>query len=162
VIDINQWIRDGRRRDLGKKMVTWPVLPQRFWDKVSGNSSGCWNWTGCKCRSYEAFYPRFTLGGTSFPAHKVMYLVTYGDVPEGMEIHHECRNTICVNPNHLRMVTGRENKLMSNGVSAINYRKTHCIRGHELSGDNLIQYDSPTQRKRVCRTCQKMWQERAN
>ena len=157
-MNLEQWLRDGRRDELEKQIVAWKQLPDRFWSKVSGHSSGCWPWIGCRVKSYEAWYPKFTLGGMGFAAHRVMYMMTYGTIPEGMEVHHECRNTVCVNPYHLRVVTGRGNRLLSNGASAINFRKTHCKRGHELSGDNLIQYDNPRY-KRVCRTCQKMWQE---
>src|SRR5271157_5959108 len=35
-----------------------------------------------------------------------------------------------------------------------NTDKTHCIRGHELSGDNLvIKNTSDGERHRICRTC---------
>lgn len=35
------------------------------------------------------------------------------------------------------------------GLAAINARKTHCIRGHELAGSNLAIYSG----KRQCREC---------
>jgi hypothetical protein len=56
-----------------------------------------------------------------------------------------------VNPEHLEVVTCRENVLRGNGHAAVNARKTHCNRGHELTGSNLL-IDVGT-RKRRCREC---------
>lgn len=39
----------------------------------------------------------------------------------------------------------------SNAPSAVNARKTHCPKGHELAGENL--YVKPSDRKRSCRRC---------
>ncbi|MET9957055.1 hypothetical protein ABZ135_36645, partial [Streptomyces sp. NPDC006339] len=41
-------------------------------------------------------------------------------------------------------------------LAAINARKTHCDRGHELTGSNLI---PRAEGKRECRTCTR-WRER--
>jgi hypothetical protein len=159
MIDIFQWLRECRRIELEREIIMWPCLPARFWEKVSMSLSGCWGWTGCLVKSNHLLYPKFTIKGVSFPAHRVMYLMTHGATSRELEIHHECRNTICVNPSHLRAVTGRENRLMSDGVSGVNSRKTHCKRGHALEGDNLIVYLLPRP-KRVCHACQLLWQGR--
>jgi hypothetical protein len=41
-------------------------------------------------------------------AHVVYYEKTWGDVPEGCEVHHDCGERSCVNPHHLVAVTRRE------------------------------------------------------
>lgn len=61
-----------------------------------------------------------------------------------------CCNPACVNPEHLEVVTDRVNILRGTGTAARNARKTHCKRGHPLSGDNLIVEKS---RKRQCHKC---------
>lgn len=58
-------------------------------------------------------------------------------ISDGLQIDHLCRNTWCVNPTHLESVTPKVNTLRSNAQSAINARKTHCNRGHPLSGSNI-------------------------
>ena len=91
--------------------------------------------------------------------HLVSLAIHGVEVPEGMVADHQCRNRCCVNPAHLRIVTPAVNALENNdSVFAINSRKTHCIHGHPLYGENLAivkagRYGGPT---RACITCNPM------
>jgi hypothetical protein len=38
-------------------------------------------------------------------AHKIAYILTFGGVPEGLDLDHLCRNRACINPYHLEPVT---------------------------------------------------------
>jgi len=58
----------------------------------------------------------------------------------------------CVNPQHLRLLTNRENILCGEGIAAKNAVKTHCNREHEYSAENTILYNG----KRRCRICRDM------
>jgi len=42
-------------------------------------------------------------------AHVFAYEVRFGPVPDGLLVDHRCRNTLCVNPEHLRLATGGQN-----------------------------------------------------
>lgn len=44
-----------------------------------------------------------------------MYELLVGPIPEGLTIDHLCRNTMCVNPDHLEPVTHRENLMRGVG-----------------------------------------------
>lgn len=129
-------------------------LYERFWEKVNKNAKlGCWEWTGGKGRDG---YGRFVImrGKRGFPyrAHRVAYEMSIGPIPEGLTLDHLCRNTLCVNPSHLEPVTNGENVLRGFGGSGINRRKTHCIRGHALTEDNI--YRPPRRpHTRQCRKC---------
>ncbi|WP_405965909.1 HNH endonuclease signature motif containing protein [Streptomyces sp. NBC_00723] len=77
-------------------------------------------------------------------AHRVSYRLSVGEIPTATpHIDHLCRNTNCVNPDHLEPVTQTENNRRI-GLS------THCGRGHSLSEDNVYQRPGGT---RECRTC---------
>lgn len=72
----------------------------------------------------------------TYLAHRVMYENCVGPIPEGLVLDHLCRNTICINPDHLEPVTVIENLMRGVGESAKNKRKTHCIRGHKFTPEN--------------------------
>lgn len=78
-----------------------------FWQKVKIFPEGCWEWQGC-CNA--AGYGHFRTSERLFMAHRYAYESIVGVIPLGLEIDHLCRNTRCVNPRHLEVVTHRENR----------------------------------------------------
>lgn len=80
-------------------------VEDRFWQKVD-KSKPCWTWTaGC----FRSGYGSFRFKGVMTGVHRVSYELTHGPIPEGMEIDHKCFNPACVRPDHLRMVTKKQN-----------------------------------------------------
>ena len=82
-------------------------------------------------------------------AHRFSYETLVGPIPEGKILDHLCRVRMCVNPDHLDVVTHGENLRRGFGTTGLRARQTHCIRGHELSGRNVKVYGG----KRYCLTC---------
>jgi hypothetical protein len=120
---------------------------ERFWGKIEiGDESECWLWTD---HIPPMGYGYFSTKGTSRYAHRWSYEQFVGPIPTGLQIDHLCRVRNCVNPHHLEVVTGRVNILRGTSPPALNARKTHCLRGHPYSGDNLRMKRG----KRICRTC---------
>ena len=114
---------------------------------------GCWMWTG---GTDKDGYGLFRINVRDFRAHRYFYEFWHSTrIPEGMVIDHLCNRRRCVNPAHMKVTTNKENVLRSSrGPTAINARKTECIHGHPLSGDNLR--ISP-KGHRSCKTCAQLW-----
>jgi hypothetical protein len=133
------------------------LMPQRLEDnrlefylanRIKVDDNGCWLWTG----QLEATgYVSVCIEYKRQKAHRWFYEQLVSPIPGGLTLDHLCRVRHCVNPAHLEPVTIRENLMRSTSFVAINAKKTHCIRGHELTGENLI-YNQITN-KRNCRTC---------
>lgn len=126
----------------------------RFWAKVAkGGPDECWEWMASENgKGYGLFWD----GQRMVYAHRFVYELEVGPIPEGFVLDHVrdrgCTRRNCVNPAHLEVVTNRENILRGSGASAQHARKTHCRKGHALVGENV--YRAPGQpNKRRCRRC---------
>lgn len=123
--------------------VPLPTAEERFWLDVH-KTDYCWEWVGYL---YDGRYGRFHYDGKMMPAHRYSYMIATGEIPpKHLHIDHLCRNTRCVNPEHLELVTPRENVIR--GVRSRGMR-THCVKGHYLSPDNV----RVERGKRRCLTC---------
>lgn len=122
----------------------------RLFKKIEVSENGCLTWMSAVS---SKGYGQFWLNGRLVYAHRLVWELTHkAQIPDGMQIDHLCGNKRCVSPRHLEVVTPRTNVLRNDGPTAINARKTHCPRGHLLSGENL--YVNPS-RNRLCRTCKR-------
>jgi hypothetical protein len=132
-----------------------PSAVARFWAKID-QSGSCWTWTA---HLNAKGYGQFGVSGRNVKAHRFAYELLVGPIPAGLVIDHLCRNRACCNPDHMEPVTGAVNILRGVGLAAVNARKTKCLRGHPLSGDNLcVRADG----ERECRECRRAWQRAWN
>lgn len=67
---------------------------------------GCLEWTGA---IGPDGYGVISVRGKVRRAHRFSYESSVAPIPEGMQIDHICRNRACINPEHLRPVTHKQN-----------------------------------------------------
>lgn len=126
---------------------------------VVDSTSGCWRVPDLKVRSDG--YLRVSIAGTLGYLHRIFYEHYVGVVPEGFELDHTCHTDDetcrgvgcehrgCVNPDHMDVVTRRENIERSH-VGVVNRSKEECSRGHVYDDENT--YHRPDG-GRDCRVC---------
>lgn len=105
-----------------------------FWQRVEITDS-CWVWKG-RVNSYG-----YGVSGYGRKAHRLAWMLDGRPLAKRKELHHRCRNKLCVNPEHLELMTVEAHRALP--------RKTHCKHGHPLISENLYVYASG----RRCRTC---------
>lgn len=110
----------------------------------------CWLWTGYLT---TRGYGRTSWEGKLRLVHNLIYELQNGKIPAGLEPDHLCPRKNCCRPGHIEPVPHRKNVLRGRAPAAVNARKTHCKRGHQLSGDNL--YDRGPHH-RACRLCHRL------
>ncbi|MFS2051003.1 HNH endonuclease signature motif containing protein [Variovorax sp. Varisp41] len=80
-------------------------IPERMERKiVRVPFSGCWIWMGSAGR-----YGHAHLNGRVVRAHRALFQLAGGTIPDGMELLHSCDIGVCVNPDHLSVGTHQEN-----------------------------------------------------
>lgn len=102
----------------------------------------CWEWN----RKLDRHgYGHFKMDGRDWLAHRAAYHLIKGGIPAGLTIDHLCRNTRCINPDHLEAVTMREN------LRRVPL-KAACPKGHEYSDENTYWHRGV----RNCRACNRL------
>jgi hypothetical protein len=113
-----------------------------FWTKVDAVGP-CWAWTGGRSGGRYGMYRRQY-------AHRIAYEQLVGPIPDGLELDHLCRNTLCVNPDHLEPVTHAENTRRGFGPAGMAARRTHCPHGHPYDAANTYVRATGGRRCRIC------------
>lgn len=108
----SHWAQKNRN----KKLVTLNVkesFEEKIKRQISYNAEGCWIWLGPSTgpgKKKGAGYGQVFFNGKRYMAHRAVYeLYKKTTIPDGMQLDHLCRNTKCVNPEHLEIVDRVEN-----------------------------------------------------
>lgn len=126
------------------------TLQEIFEARVEKTDS-CWIWIGAIGHGYGIL--RLLSRGIYDYAHRISVRLDGRDIPDGMHVDHLCRNTRCVNPAHLEVVTPAVNLargLMRQRSQEHFASRTHCAHGHPWNEENTYRN---SRGYRNCRAC---------
>lgn len=119
--------------------------------------SGCWLWLGGL--TYNG-YGRVARSGRNMMAHRYSWSLVNGPIPHGLTVDHLCFTRRCVNPAHLRLLTNQANAVGTRsraltGALSADMRLLRCVKGHELTPENVYWWKRGRTGKlrRRCRQC---------
>jgi len=87
-------------------LASRPAAVARFWAKIRKEEGGCWAWMAAKGNKG---YGAFGIGGSTFKAHRIAFILSGGVIPSGRCLLHSCDNPPCCNPDHLTVGTKADN-----------------------------------------------------
>lgn len=97
--------KDGRRSKciscLTNGLPPGPV-PMNPLTRYTVDDRGCWIWSGAV---HATGYGSIKWNGKATVAHRVVYTLLKGEIPEGKVLDHLCNVKLCVNPDHLDPTT---------------------------------------------------------
>jgi HNH endonuclease len=122
---------------IGETMAKRLQGKDRIYEKVDLNTQhpkGCWIWKGGKRRSGKNPYGCLSVKDKTTSAHRYSYEVFKGTIPLYKVVMHTCDETLCVNPDHLRLDTQLKNmedmrkKARQARPSGLNFQQCEEIR----------------------------------
>lgn len=124
-----------------KKLQISQKYIDSFWKKVI-KMEGCWDWKGYKNKQ---LYGRMGVGPSQcVNAHRVSWVIHFGEIPDGLFVCHKCDNPSCTNPEHLFLGTRQDNAY----DMMIKKRSKHFQKNNFYGVVEEKRYDGPNRNNR--------------
>jgi len=119
-------------------------IRQRFEERIELIPfSTCWWWTGHLSRGYGQFWIGNRGKGERHQAHRLSWIIHNGEIPDGMQVLHNCQNKghfednrSCVNPEHLFLGTHKDNM-----ADMVNKGHSDTSRGEQKHSAKITELD---------------------
>lgn len=89
-------------------------IADRFWEKVN-KTEVCWLWTAhVNNHGYGEIHLKSGNSTVEY-AHRISWMIHFGEIPSGMEVLHSCDNPPCIRPDHLFL--GDQKRNLNDAIS---------------------------------------------
>jgi hypothetical protein len=113
-------------------------------------ATGCLRWEGAAYRGRPVGHrPE---DGKVVRIHRETFQAVHGSLAKSTVLKPACAEARCCHPDHFTATPRGVVLLQGDGCCAVNARKTCCVRGHPLAGDNLYVDTRGCRRCRACRS----------
>ena len=110
-----------------------------FDDKYEIDDNGCMNFTG---HLNNSGYETVRYDGIVFLAHRLSYLLAYGDIPKRRNVLHKCDNPKCINPKYLFVGMHKDNMQdmlkKERWIAKLSNENVRFIRNSKLLSNNKL------------------------
>lgn len=111
------------------------IAADRLHEFYEADESGCWIWNR---HTQTSGYGQIRVAGRLHLAHRLVYTMLVGEIPSDGVMDHKCHVRRCVNPDHLQVVTNKQNcenltlsKANSSGIRGVTWdKRTRSWMGH--------------------------------
>jgi hypothetical protein len=104
-MDYTRFLEYAKRPATNRKPST--SLTDRLWSRIQkGAADECWPWTH---KVDKDGYGTIYADGRPRGAHRIVYLLSVGPIPDGLLVRHSCDNPPCCNTAHLIVGTQTDN-----------------------------------------------------
>lgn len=129
------------------------TLTARFWAKVHTNpETGCWEWIAAR---NNKGYGVVCISKRLHLVHRVAWQAYHGPIADGLTVDHLCGTKVCVNPEHMEIVTrsvngqrGRPRRPLFTDASTPIYQRPavalevresgRCRHGHDITQPGAV------------------------
>lgn len=111
-------------------------------EKLSEQDGECRIWTGA---TNNQGYGVISMFGRPHGAHRVVWQLANGPIPDDADIHHSCKRRLCVLAAHLEALTRIEHNRVTHPWI------THCKHGHEFTPENTYVTSAGLRHCQACR-----------
>lgn len=140
----------GKGRGLWAHLISDAEYMAKIRSKCVETAGGCWEWQGPQ---HTKGYGLMSYRNKQSRVHRVTYTIAVGAIPAGQMVCHTCDNRTCCNPAHLFLGDAGDNVRDCAAKGRLKQQtKTHCLRGHELSAENIYSDGG----KRKCKVCMRI------
>ncbi len=121
---------------VNEKIILTDDEAEKFWVKVK-KEGNCWEWIGAKVKDgYGGFMLKRDGKWKLWRVNRLMWAITNGEIPRGIQVLHECDTPHCCNPKHLWLGTPLQNM------------RDKCEKGRQAKGETNGSHTMPWTVKR--------------